>query len=141
MAGARLNPMLVYQGYKYGFSRVMKDGKESWRCANKNCAASLKTFQEVLVRTNNEHNHPRPDEATLRKQMLNGRLKQKALAQYFDKPGVLISEELNKSGMGQLSKHEMTLLKKNIHRIRAVGRGQACRETETTPAPCPEPNQ
>uniref|UniRef100_A0A8D8T6P1 FLYWCH-type domain-containing protein n=1 Tax=Cacopsylla melanoneura TaxID=428564 RepID=A0A8D8T6P1_9HEMI len=141
MTGSRLNPMLVYQGYKYGFSRVMKDGKESWKCANKNCAASLKTFQEVLVRTNNEHNHPRPNEASLRRQILNGRLKQKALAQYFDKPGVLISEELNKSGMGQLSKHEMTLLKKNIHRIRAVGRGQACRETETTPAPSPEPNQ
>uniref|UniRef100_A0A8D8X638 FLYWCH-type domain-containing protein n=1 Tax=Cacopsylla melanoneura TaxID=428564 RepID=A0A8D8X638_9HEMI len=120
----------------------MKGGMERWKCTKKNCKAALKIFQNVLVNIiMNEHNHPKPDESTLRRQILNGRLKQKALAQYFDKPGVLISEELNKSGMGQLSKHEMTLLKKNIHRIRAVGRGQACRETETTPAPSPEPNQ
>uniref|UniRef100_A0A8D8QD79 FLYWCH-type domain-containing protein n=1 Tax=Cacopsylla melanoneura TaxID=428564 RepID=A0A8D8QD79_9HEMI len=125
MATQKLKPCALYEGYKFVIHHKHVDETERWRCSKRGCPAYLKLQSELLIDKNSKHNHPKPSQNTLRRQMLNGKLKRKALEQSLDQPGGnLISEELKECEIKTLSRQDVRCLKKSIMRIRTKKRSR-----------------
>uniref|UniRef100_A0A8D8X167 FLYWCH-type domain-containing protein n=1 Tax=Cacopsylla melanoneura TaxID=428564 RepID=A0A8D8X167_9HEMI len=113
------HPLILHEGNKFTFHKNLKHGLQRWRCSQTNCKSHLKVFEGVLIDKMIDHNHPKLNETTLRRQLLNAHLKEMALETSIE-PNKLVGEVLDSSGIENLSKEEMIQLRKSVQRHRRV---------------------
>ena len=96
----RGNQKLVHQGFAYTLKHTAQDGKQHWRCDQRDknkCKATLARQElnngEVQITLEKEHNHlPEPDRVAAEE--LRGNIKQAALQQPASSTAKLVSDAL-----------------------------------------------
>uniref|UniRef100_A0A8D8UZF9 FLYWCH-type domain-containing protein n=1 Tax=Cacopsylla melanoneura TaxID=428564 RepID=A0A8D8UZF9_9HEMI len=78
----RSKTLLVFEGFKFSFQKLLKGDVERWICCTKSCKCSVKLINNRtdLLEKLNDHNHERIEKKLLNRQKLSNSLKRKATA-------------------------------------------------------------
>uniref|UniRef100_A0A8D8RSN6 FLYWCH-type domain-containing protein n=1 Tax=Cacopsylla melanoneura TaxID=428564 RepID=A0A8D8RSN6_9HEMI len=116
----RSKTLLVFEGFKFSFQKLLKGDVERWICCTKSCKCSVKLINNRtdLLEKLNDHNHERIEKKLLNRQKLSNSLKRKATADISTRPRKLICSELRNSDVDTLDASDLNLIRHNMHRAR-----------------------
>jgi hypothetical protein len=88
-------PLIIYDGYKFRFHKILKDDVQRLPCCFKNCKCFIKlSSSNIIVGSNTNHEHRKHDKKVLNRQIIINSLKKKALVDIYCKPSKLTRSEL-----------------------------------------------
>jgi hypothetical protein len=110
--------LLIVDGFKFRFHKMLCDDVKRWLCTRKTCKAYIKRKHDVIVEAFLEHNHESDSDQTLNRQKLSNSLKRKATEDICEKPSKLLHRELHSKHVDTLTVTNVNLIRKNIHNAR-----------------------
>ncbi|CAI6344328.1 unnamed protein product [Macrosiphum euphorbiae] len=103
--------IIIYNGYKFRFHKTLQDDVQR-PCCFKNFMCFIKLSpSNIIVESNTNHEHRKPDEKVLNRQIMSNSLKRKAFVDISCKPFKLIRLELKHGDIPTLTDNDLGLLK------------------------------
>lgn len=127
MLSEKGKPLLLVNGHKFYFHKMLAKNVKRWTCTKALCRAYIKTegVEDSVVDTRLEHNHERDADEIINRQMLSNKVKKKSIdiiekndfAQL--KSSTLLHQELRNSDEDSITIQDIKRIKKNLQRARS----------------------
>lgn len=112
--------VLIINGYKMRFHKMLKNNTKRWCCAKKTCMSYMKTDAsgKTVVESHLHHNHELESDGNMLRQMVRNSVKRKAREQIYERPQKLINSELECLKTNSLTKTDINCIRKGIYLAR-----------------------
>lgn len=115
--------VLIVDGFKFGFQKLLANELKRWTCNKKICSAYLKTnlINEIQFDISNiTHTCTKDSEQKINRQIVSNNLKRKALEQLTERPSKLLHEEIKSHNVNTstLTTTDVSYIKNNMHHAR-----------------------
>lgn len=117
----RRNEVLILDGRKFRFTKVLKNNESFWRCSIKTCKAKVWTVgpEKIVSRSELQHNHTK-NSKLINRQIVSNIAKRKATEDIMEKPSKIIHSVLkeNAGTVNTLTTRDVNYIRNNIYHER-----------------------
>lgn len=120
MYGEKNKKLVIVQGFKFGFQKMLANDVERWICTQRSCKCYLKIdSREVIIERKVDHNHNAIDTSVLNRQKLSNSVKRAACDNIHELPSKIVRRELASGDVDTLTMTDIRRIKSNLHHARS----------------------
>lgn len=120
MTSEKNKMLLVIDGYKFCFHKLLKSDLQRWRCTRTSCKSFIKINNDTeIIECKINHNHEKLETPVLNRQKMSNILKRKAIDNVCERPCKLIHNELSKEDVETLTSYDVSRIRDNMYQARA----------------------